>query len=178
MYVILDSVDNVVGGPFSLNPYDCTVNLGGTAWPPGSTYHARNITCPDGQRIIDVYFTLCVCSSIEVDTIHLPCCPVSDGKPGKELNEIKEFRLNQNFPNPFNPSTNIAFDLPESANVTLTIYDASGKMVSQLIAGVLYEAGHYEINWNTAKYDLASGVYFYKLQAGSFTDEKKMVLVK
>ena len=177
-YIVLDSAENVVGS-FELDPYGCTTNIGGSAWPPGSTYHVRNISCPFGERVIDVYFTVCVCSYLEIDTIKLPCCPViDDGKPGKNLNDIKDFKLNQNFPNPFNPSTKIAFELPKSSSVTLTIYDASGRVVAEPIAGNTLEAGYHEYNWNTSGTELASGVYFYKLKAGNFTDEKKMVLIK
>lgn len=176
-YIVLDSAGTVVGS-FDLGPYECSVPLGGWGWPAGSTYHIRNVSLCD-SRVIDVYVTICPCG-IEalVDTIYLPCCPSSVDKSGRNLNDIKDFKLNQNFPNPFNPSTKISFELPKTANVTLTIYDAAGKVVSELISGNSMEAGYYEYDWNTSGKDLASGVYFYKLQAGSYTDEKKMVLIK
>lgn len=113
-----------------------------------------------------------------VQTIYLPCCQDAVDKGSKNLNDVKDFKLNQNFPNPFNPSTKISFELPKASSVYLTIYDAAGKVVSELISGNNMEAGYYEYNWNTSGSELASGVYFYKLQAGSYTDEKKMVLIK
>ena len=90
----------------------------------------------------------------------------------------KEFNLKQNYPNPFNPVTKISFELPESSNVTLTIYDAIGKVVIQPISGSELKAGCHEYIWNASQENLASGIYFYKLEAGSFSDQKKMILVK
>jgi hypothetical protein len=98
-------------------------------------------------------------------------------------NEIPQgFSLSQNYPNPFNPSTTIKFALPVSGNVSLKVFDVTGKLVSEIVNGNL-QAGSHEINFNAS--DLSSGAYFYKLevrQAGSstngFTDIKKMILVK
>ena len=90
-----------------------------------------------------------------------------------------EFALNQNFPNPFNPSTIITYQLPINSEVTLKIYDVLGNEVASLI-DEYKEAGSYEVEFNTASRikHLASGIYFYKLQAGSFTSTKKMILIK
>ena len=91
-------------------------------------------------------------------------------------NEIPvAFSMSQNFPNPFNPATNISFSLPKSEFVNLSVYDLSGKLVDELVNNNL-EAGKYTTNWNAA--DLSSGVYFYKIQAGEFTDVKKLTLIK
>jgi len=104
-------------------------------------------------------------------------------------NVPKEFRLYQNYPNPFNPSTKIQFDVRTPLNppfvqrgeseaggfVKLIIYDILGREVAALVNQKLL-AGTYEYQWNAA--NLSSGVYFYKLTAGNFTDVKKMVLLK
>ncbi len=89
------------------------------------------------------------------------------------------YELNQNYPNPFNPSTNIKFALPNSGNVSLKVYNGLGKEVATLVNGFV-NAGTYEINFNTASTDggLSSGIYFYKLEAGTFNTTKKMLLVK
>jgi hypothetical protein len=87
----------------------------------------------------------------------------------------KEYSLYQNFPNPFNPSTNIRFDLPKSGTVKLQVYDITGRVISTLINGN-YEAGKYIISFNADNY--ASGIYFYKIETASFSDVRKMVLVK
>ncbi len=97
-----------------------------------------------------------------------------------------QFQLFQNYPNPFNPATKIKFTIPfnvsnyprvvpEEAPVTLKVYDVIGREVATLINDNL-KSGTYEIIWNGANY--ASGVYFYRLKAGSYTATKKMVLVK
>ena len=86
-----------------------------------------------------------------------------------------EFKLHNNFPNPFNPVTKIKFDLPKSSIVKLSVYDILGREITNILNGNL-EAGYYEINFDGSK--LASGIYFYKIQASDFTDVKKMILNK
>ncbi len=85
------------------------------------------------------------------------------------------FSLSQNYPNPFNPSTRISFSIPQQSNVTLKIYDVLGKEVMTLVNEVK-SPGSYEVEFNAA--NLASGAYFYKIQAGKFNDIKRMVLIK
>lgn len=91
-------------------------------------------------------------------------------------NEIpKQYSLEQNFPNPFNPSTSISFSLPKAGVVTLEVYDASGRKVSTLVNEEM-EAGNFKYEYNAG--NLSSGVYFYKLSSNDFTETKKMILVK
>jgi len=85
------------------------------------------------------------------------------------------FSLVQNYPNPFNPSTVISYQLPENGTVTLKVYDVLGNEVATLV-NEEKPAGLYELTWNAES--LPSGVYFYKLQAGSFIETKKMILLK
>ena len=92
----------------------------------------------------------------------------------------KAFALHQNIPNPFNPATVIRFDLPRAAHVGLHIYDVSGRLVCTL-ADKEMEPGSKEIAWDgrdDAGRGTASGVYFYRLTASSFTETRKMVLLK
>ena len=91
-------------------------------------------------------------------------------------NEIPiEFSLNQNHPNPFNPSTNIQFSLPQSSYVTLEVFNTLGERVGVLASEEL-SAGTYNYSWDAS--NLTSGIYFYKLQAGEFVETKKMMLLK
>ena len=85
------------------------------------------------------------------------------------------YDLAQNFPNPFNPSTIIRYQIPQDGIVTLKIYDILGAEVKTLV-NEQKAAGKYEINFNASNF--ASGVYIYKIQAGSFTSSKKMLLIK
>ncbi|MBK7867747.1 MAG: T9SS type A sorting domain-containing protein [Ignavibacteriales bacterium] len=89
--------------------------------------------------------------------------------------QINSYTLGQNYPNPFNPVTVICFTLPTAGNVTLTVYNSLGEAVKTLL-NTSKEAGYHEVHF-TAN-DLPSGLYFYKLQAGPFTETKKMLLVK
>jgi photosystem II stability/assembly factor-like uncharacterized protein len=89
--------------------------------------------------------------------------------------EPKRFVLEQNFPNPFNPTTNIKFNIPKASHVTLGVYDITGKLVEILVDKDM-AASSYEIVWNANKY--SSGVYFYRIDAGDFKDVKRMILVK
>ncbi len=88
---------------------------------------------------------------------------------------VKHFSLSQNYPNPFNPITNIKFSIPKECNVALKFYDAVGKEIDSYINGVV-KAGEYNAAFDGTKYP--SGIYFYKLIAGDFSDTKKMVLIK
>ena len=85
------------------------------------------------------------------------------------------FELTQNYPNPFNPSTTIKFAIPQSAEVTLKVYNALGQEVSTLINQFM-ESGLHTINFDASK--LNSGIYFYKLDAGQYSDVRKMTLIK
>lgn len=86
-----------------------------------------------------------------------------------------KFSLSQNYPNPFNPVTNIKFSLPKLSYVNLAVYDVTGKVVAELVNRQM-DAGSYTANFDASL--LSSGVYFYKLTAGDFTDVKKMMLLK
>ncbi|HEY9165235.1 MAG TPA: T9SS type A sorting domain-containing protein [Candidatus Kryptonia bacterium] len=112
---------------------------------------------------------------------------LSDGVWRRPLDEIMtavpndrrvipfHFELHQNFPNPFNPTTTIKYDLPENALVTIKVFDVLGKEISRLV----YErqrAGSHSVVFNAS--NLPSGVYFYRLQAGTFSNTKKLLLLK
>ncbi len=96
-------------------------------------------------------------------------------RDNRGVDVAKAYRLEQNYPNPFNPTTNISYVLPKAENVSLKVYDVLGREVATLVNEVK-AAGAYTVPFNAS--NLASGVYFYKLQAGSFVQTKKMMLVK
>ena len=86
----------------------------------------------------------------------------------------ESFELKQNYPNPFNPSTTIRYVLPQRSRVNLSVYNTLGQLVSTLVNGE-EQAGQHEVKFDGS--NLASGVYFYRLQAGSFVQTKKLLLV-
>ncbi len=87
----------------------------------------------------------------------------------------KEFSLFQNYPNPFNPSTNIGFTLPFSSKVKVTVYNQLGQIIATITDGE-YSAGTHQLHFNAG--NLASGVYYYRINAGPYTQVKKMILIK
>jgi glucuronoarabinoxylan endo-1,4-beta-xylanase len=85
------------------------------------------------------------------------------------------FKLEQNYPNPFNPSTTIQYDVPSRTHVVLMIYNILGQSVAELV-NAEQNAGHYETRFDASA--LASGVYLYRLQAGSNVQTRKLIVVK
>jgi len=94
--------------------------------------------------------------------------PIGNFTPAK-------FELVQNYPNPFNPSTTIKYQIANNSYVSMKVYDILGKEVATLVNATL-KAGQYELQFNASS--LTSGVYFYKIIAGNFTDTKKMLIIK
>jgi len=94
---------------------------------------------------------------------------------GDESSQPTEYVLSQNYPNPFNPRTVISFSIPQAGQVRLSLFDALGNEV-KVIAAQEYSAGSHSINFNAT--GLSSGVYFYRIEAGSFVQSKKMILMK
>ncbi|MFB3057703.1 MAG: T9SS type A sorting domain-containing protein [Ignavibacteriaceae bacterium] len=88
---------------------------------------------------------------------------------------VSKFELEQNYPNPFNPSTVIKYQTAERSNVTLTVYNSIGREISTLLNEVKPK-GTFTIEFDGS--NLPSGIYYFRLQAGTFTDTKKMVLMK
>jgi flagellar hook assembly protein FlgD len=99
---------------------------------------------------------------------------VADGQLTEELLP-SSFALEQNYPNPFNPSTTINFSMPEASRVTVKVYNVMGQLVSTLVNREM-NAGRHSVNFDASR--LASGVYLYRIQAGSFTATRKMNLIK
>ena len=92
-----------------------------------------------------------------------------------DFNSVKKFELSQNYPNPFNPTTTIRYNLSEAGKVKLTLFNILGQEIRTLV-NELKESGVHTINFNAS--DLNSGMYIYKIESGSFTQTRKMMLVK
>ncbi|MCU7496206.1 MAG: T9SS type A sorting domain-containing protein [Ignavibacteria bacterium] len=97
------------------------------------------------------------------------------GVDEKEIASPKGFALEQNFPNPFNPVTSIRFTIPVGGMVSLTVYDILGREVSVLASG-FYKAGSQTLSFDASR--LSSGIYYYQLKAGAFTQTRKMTVLK
>ena len=88
--------------------------------------------------------------------------------------------LSQNFPNPFNPTTNIRFNLPQAMHVMLSVYNVEGELVSTILDQPMND-GWNEVSWSardTRGRAISSGIYFYRLVAGDFVQTRKMVLLR
>ena len=101
--------------------------------------------------------------------------PTPLGRKLAQTKEIKSINLNQNYPNPFNPKTVISYHLPAQSFVNLDVYNTNGQKVTTLVSET-QKAGSYMVEWNAA--DFAAGVYFYHLTTETFSQVRKMILVK
>jgi plastocyanin len=99
----------------------------------------------------------------------------ADVKNSRTSFQPDAFRLQQNFPNPFNPATTISFDIPFSTHVSIKVYNLIGEVVATIVNENM-SAGSYSKIWNAAS--IPSGVYFYQLHAGQFIETRKFVLLK
>ncbi len=95
------------------------------------------------------------------------------GQVGSEI--PKDFSLGQNYPNPFNPSTTIKFSLPKSEYVSVKVYDMKGSLVKVLV-NEKFAAGSFEVSFGAE--GLSSGVYYYRMEAGSYSETKRMMYLK
>ena len=99
-------------------------------------------------------------------------------KNNKASSEI--FTLHQNYPNPFNPVTNLDYEIPEDAMVNITVFDMMGKVVRTLVSGQ-QSAGYKTLQWNATSnigQPISAGLYIYSIQAGEFSQTRKMILLK
>jgi len=137
-------------------------------------------TCTDSTVTVGETYYYYVTSSMGAlesepsDTVMVTIDPFVNGIVSD--NEIPtKYALNQNYPNPFNPNTNIKFSLPKTETVTLRIYNVIGQVVATLVNEKL-NPGNYTYNWDAKGF--ASGLYYLKMEAGSFAQIRKMILMK
>jgi hypothetical protein len=159
--------------------YRNTTNNPGTASLIDSTIHPDTMYTNTGLTNGTTYYYWVRCKdrfcSPRTSAFSLVLSIVPTGIQSNNNEIPRVYALYQNFPNPFNPVTNISFDLPKVSFTKLTIYDVLGKEIAVVVNDIL-AAGKYKIDWNSDNF--ASGIYFYKIEAGSFIDRKKMVVLK
>jgi hypothetical protein len=122
--------------------------------------------------------TGCSFASPTVQSLRPNICMTINLLTGSQMGQLelpKTFALAQNYPNPFNPTTSIKYSVPKQSLVKLVVYDLIGREVATLVNG-MKQPGNYEVNFDAS--NLASGAYFYRIEAGDFKDVKKMVLLK
>jgi hypothetical protein len=119
----------------------------------------------------DMYFI----DNVVLEKIAGPAPSLSDLTMQSEPQVVTEFSLKRNYPNPFNPMTVIEYQLPVAVQVEMVVYNVLGERVATLV-NEFQEAGYKSVVFDAD--NLSSGIYFYRLQAGSFTDTKKMIILK
>lgn len=125
----------------------------------------------DGDSLIDI--VACGSEAGHVVFYKSMITGISSDNIAKEI--PKSFKLYQNYPNPFNPATTLRYALPETKHVQLVIYNIMGYVVDVLVDKP-QQPGCYEVRWDGSA--VASGIYFYRLQAGDFVETKKMILLR
>jgi xylan 1,4-beta-xylosidase len=153
-------------------------NISGTgSWNTFKTFSAKLLSSVKGNHDIYLLFTGSVVNKLfMLQSFYFTGTLTTTGvKNLQGYNIPGKFDLDQNFPNPFNPSTNIDFTLPVSGKVILTVYNQLGQQVATVADGE-YSAGTHQLNFYAD--NLASGVYYYRIKAGSYIQAKKMILMK
>ena len=155
-------------------------NISVTAWADGeampdtATYSYEALTTTEAPSFILVGVTDDDSSSVQIDELWYNERPAGLGI-SDEAPIASRYELGQNYPNPFNPTTHIRFNIPETANAKLTVFNVMGEEVATLVNGVMQAGGH-TVSWNAAS--MPTGVYFYQLESGNFSQTKKLLLVK
>jgi len=146
----------------------------GEAMPDTATYSYEALTTTEAPSFILVGVTDDDSSSVQIDELWYNETPTGLGI-SDEAPIASRYELGQNYPNPFNPTTHIRFNIPETANAKLTVFNVMGEEVATLVNGVMQAGGH-TVSWNAAS--MPTGVYFYQLESGNFSQTKKLLLVK
>jgi len=176
----IDDQNQVVSGGLSLFDGEFTVpDL------PSGVYTIQATRVGYHEADYDLPITLYLEEDPVIDGVHIDLIPmeVLDNEDGSDTPQDMQFGLDQNYPNPFNPSTTIHYTLPGACHVQLNVYNAMGQLVKTLVDKD-QPAGKYEARWDGENLNgepAASGVYFYRMEAGDqgdFTARKRMVLMK
>jgi hypothetical protein len=164
-----DGSDNI---DVAVNGTSTAVALNGSldSWTKASV---DNVNLQEGDNTITITYS--GSGTVKIDEVQLFGVE-GLGTSSEDILTPDGFRLAQNYPNPFNPTTTINFNLGEMSRVNLGIYNILGQRVATLISGDQLASGRHTMQFDAA--GLASGVYFYRLQAGDFVSTRQMTLIK
>ncbi|PIP28665.1 hypothetical protein COX28_03575, partial [Candidatus Kuenenbacteria bacterium CG23_combo_of_CG06-09_8_20_14_all_39_39] len=148
------------------NVFNVTARLeDGSFWQETKIANDGSLSVEMPEKVLDY----------KVEAVKFDQLSTTGVKSLKEVSIPNNFSLNQNYPNPFNPTTTISYSLPTTSYVTLIVYNLTGQEVTTLV-NKEETAGSYEVQFSAS--NLPSGIYFYKLHAGEFSQVRRMQLVK
>lgn len=153
------------------------IKLNGS-WVPGDDYFftsRQDIFQPDVLGTLSNYFSTLSFAGTEVYVYYKLNPNASTSVSGNSNNNPDQFKLSQNYPNPFNPTCSINYSIAKDGNIKLVVFNTLGSKVVTIL-DEYKQAGNYSVNFNAS--NLPSGIYFYKLEAGQFSQVKKMILLK
>jgi len=145
----------------------------------GEIIHIKNLIDIDGDGELELVLVAYL-SNYNYKTYIYSTGISTSAIEGNNVNLLNKYKLQQNFPNPFNPSTTIRYSISSPENVSIKIYDVTGQLVKEINKGHNH-SGEYEIVWNgTNNFNerVSSGAYFYQISAGNYAQAKKMILLK
>ncbi len=175
-YRSLVGSDSLWSAPMNLTESDSINNSGSHLAPTLASDGANNFTAFSMYDYVDgvtgPYSDTTLTTNIYIAPVNFSTTPVG---VSNDLKVVNTYSLNQNYPNPFNPSTLIKYSVAERSNVSLKVFDILGNEVATLV-NTSKDAGSYQVNFDASK--LSSGVYIYTLNAGNYTQSKKMLLMK
>jgi len=145
------------------------------------TEYTFDLSAFDGQDVfvaVNYYIVNCGSDGQHADAVWLDHFKVASNVTavGENPAQVHSFRLDQNYPNPFNPTTSITFELARDAEVTLRIHNLLGQAVATVYDSERLPAGAHVTTWDAS--GLSTGIYYYRLEAGAFSDIKKMTVIK
>ena len=168
----------IVSCESATEPKDCAGVAGGTAVLSGCDNACNSTAVEDCAGVCGGSAVVDVCDICEGTITNADDCDMAISQIGSNLPE--EFSISQNFPNPFNPVTSITFDVAEMAEVSLIVYDLTGKEVATLVSGT-YTPGTYNVEWNAvnnAGGGIVSGMYIYRYISSEKVITRKMLYLK
>jgi hypothetical protein len=174
-----NSIQSATINPVNSLKFTGGFNTGDTYWVndlyADTSYQVQGVELLNFTVSLSAYGSLILIISDEEKSVVLPPLPPLLGLPGDDNRQVAQYQLLQNYPNPFNPSTTIEFELPESGKVNLKIFNILGEEVTSLIFGNL-AAGRHSFLWDAK--NVASGIYFYRLETDGFVKTRRMLLIK
>jgi len=167
--VYIDSIDE------STKIAECNIASTGS-WTSFETFSAKLLSNVSGNHDVYLLFTGSGSNKLFMQqSFYFTEEKLSTGTMGENIKGPRKYELEQNYPNPFNPTTVIKYQLPVESRISLKVYNLIGQVVTTLYDG-FHQSGNYSATFNAE--GLSSGVYYYRIKTGTFSQTKKMIFLK